>query len=67
MRNSAGGSGVAGAWIDYEFFLNWRLQLDKQLLEMRTTENMIPVTDENPDVELFLPGLLENRKASPRH
>ena len=35
--------------------------------EMRTTENMIPVTDENPDVELFLPGLLENRKASPRH
>ena len=67
VRNSAGGSGVAGAWIDYEFFLNWRLQLDKQLLEMRTTENMIPVTDENPDVELFLPGLLENRKASPRH
>ena len=62
VKNSANGSGVAGAWIDYEFFLNWRLQLDKQLLEMRTKENAIPVTDENPDVELFLPGLLEERK-----
>jgi hypothetical protein len=51
--------GVNGAWPDYSFFQNWRLQLDQQLMEMRTAENMLAVTDENPDVELFLPGLLD--------
>jgi hypothetical protein len=50
--------GVNGAWIDFVFFQNWRLQLDKQLLEMRTLEQKLPVTDENPEMELFLPGLL---------
>ncbi len=50
--------GVCGAWPDYDFFLNWRLQLDKQLYEMRTDENKAPLSDCNPDVELFLPGLL---------
>jgi hypothetical protein len=50
--------GVNGAWIDFVFFQNWRLQLDKQLLEMRTSEQKLPVTDENSEMELFLPGLL---------
>lgn len=50
--------GVNGAWPDFSFFQNWRFQLDKQLLEMRTSEQKKPVTDENPDVEMFLPGLL---------
>lgn len=50
--------GVCGAWPDYDFFLNWRLQLDKQLYEMRTDENKSPLQDDNPDVELFLPALL---------
>ena len=50
--------GVCGAWPDYNFFLNWRLQLDKQLYEMRTDDNKAPLSDCNPDVELFLPGLL---------
>lgn len=50
--------GVNGAWIDYSFFLNWRLQLDKQLIEMRTSEQKMPVIDENSEMELFLPGLL---------
>jgi hypothetical protein len=52
--------GVAGAWVDYEFFMVWRLQLDKQLLEMRTPENQKPFVDMNPEVELFLPALLGN-------
>ncbi len=51
--------GVNGARPDFSFFQNWRLQLDQQLLEMKTPENMRPITDENPDVELFLPGLLD--------
>ena len=50
--------GVNGAWIDFSFFQNWRLQLDKQLLEMRTVEQKKPMCDENAEVELFLPGLL---------
>ncbi|MPN42952.1 hypothetical protein SDC9_190510 [bioreactor metagenome] len=50
--------GVCGAWPDYDFFLNWRLQLDKQLYEMRTDENKSPLSDNNPDMELFLPALL---------
>ena len=50
--------GVNGAWVDFSFFQNWRLQLDKQLLEMRTSAQKKPVVDENSDVEMFLPGLL---------
>ena len=52
--------GVCGAWIDYEFFIYWRVQLDKQLVEMRTEENKLPFVDMNPDVELFLPAMLNN-------
>jgi hypothetical protein len=52
--------GVNGAWPDYSFFQNWRLQLDQQLMEMKTPDDMRPITDENPDIELFLPGLLDN-------
>ncbi len=50
--------GVNGARIDFRFFQNWRLQLDKQLLEMRTVEQKRPMCDENAEVEYFLPGLL---------
>lgn len=50
--------GVNGAYCDFDFFQNWRLQLDKQLLEMRTEKEKKPFMDENPDVEMFLPGLL---------
>ena len=50
--------GVNGARCDYDFFQNWRLQQDKQLLEMRTEEQRKPFMDDNPDVEMFLPGLL---------
>ena len=56
--------GVAGAWIDYQFFIYWRIQLDKQLLEMRTEENKKPFVDMNPEVEFFLPVLLNNLKFS---
>ncbi|MBO4303390.1 MAG: DUF4838 domain-containing protein [Lentisphaeria bacterium] len=52
--------GVCGAWIDYEFFIYWRVQLDKQLYEMRTEENKLPFIDMNPEVELFLPAMLNN-------
>lgn len=53
-----GDDGVNGARCDYDFFQNWRLQTDKQLLEMRTDQEKKPFIDNNPDVELFLPGLL---------
>lgn len=52
------GDGVNGAWPDFAFFQNWRLQLDKQLMEMRTKDQKVPITDENPDFEMFLPALL---------
>lgn len=52
--------GVCGAWVDYEFFIYWRVQLDKQLVEMRTEENKLPFIDMNPEVELFLPAMLNN-------
>ena len=50
--------GVGGAWIDYDFFVHWRVQLDQQLYEMRDDSNKKPFVDMNPDVELFLPALL---------
>ena len=65
MKNAVQGQdekkyGVCGAWIDYEFFIYWRVQLDKQLVEMRTEENKLPFVDMNPEVELFLPAMLNN-------
>lgn len=51
--------GVNGAWGDFVFFQNWRLQMDKQLLEMRTEKEKKPFIDNNPEVAMFLPGLLE--------
>lgn len=50
--------GVNGARVDFDFFQNWRLQLDAQLLEMRLSDQKKPVVDENEDMEAFLPGLL---------
>jgi hypothetical protein len=57
-KSHAADDGVNGAWTDFVFFQNWRLQLDKQLLEMRTSDRRKPIVDESPEVEMFLPGLL---------
>jgi len=57
-KSNKSDDGVNGAWPDSSFFLNWRLQLDKQLLEMKTDTEKKQIIDDNPEVALFLPGLL---------
>ena len=49
--------GVAGDLLDFDYFLHWRLQLDKALYEMRTEENRLPFDlDPDPTTEFFPAG-----------
>ena len=58
-RSLEHGDGVNDKSFSFHFFQNKRLQLDKQLLEMKTKEEKEKINDNDPDIEAFLPGILE--------
>ena len=57
--------GVNGPAVIFHLFQNKRMQLDKQLLEMKIKEKKEKINDNDPDIETFLPGILEKKARKP--